>query len=291
MFSFPFFRRGGSPWKPYREEAPRTTGVLRRNSSPGLFPCLGSPAEERRFRPDAPLPFRTALLQIVLAHREGAVFLTQSRFFHFCHLLWEQKQGVVPEGNLIRKAKALLEELHPRSMEQIAQELQISPSGLRKKFKDATGLSPTLYRQKKRLERSEEFLCCTDLPLEEIAQRCCFYDTAHFCRDFKRQKGVPPGEYRKKIPFLYNKTAGASPAVFFVLLSAKGKGCLPFPKGNRRSVGRSGHRHLRTLLFSLLTFFLYYSKTGIESQKRKTGTDKRIPGTTNTFPAFFRKNH
>ena len=95
------------------------------------------------------------------------------------------------------KAKLLLSQPDCPDLEAVARQLLISPSGLRKKFKDATGISPSQYRLQKRLEQAQLLLLSTDLPMTAIAEQCRFCDVAYFHKTFLRATGLSPTAYRQ----------------------------------------------------------------------------------------------
>ena len=38
------------------------------------------------------------------------------------------------------------------------------------------------------------------MTIDDIAEKCGFYDQSHFEKAFKRERGVTPGEYRRRAP-------------------------------------------------------------------------------------------
>jgi AraC-like DNA-binding protein len=63
-------------------------------------------------------------------------------------------------------------------------------------FKQSAGLAPHHYLTQKRVERAQEMLAHTDLPLSEIAYAVGFSDQSHLARHFRRMLGVTPGQFR-----------------------------------------------------------------------------------------------
>ena len=80
--------------------------------------------------------------------------------------------------------------------QQIAEELGVSYSNLRKLFKEHTGLSPATYQQELRLLRAKELLSTTELSIKEIAYRLNFESPDYFSAKFKAKMGVKPSEVR-----------------------------------------------------------------------------------------------
>ena len=98
---------------------------------------------------------------------------------------------------LIQKIKGMLYGADELSLEKIALRCGISGSGLRKKFKESVGISPTEYRINAKLSRAKNLLESTDMTVNEISDKLNFYDAAYFCKVFKKHIGVTPKEYLK----------------------------------------------------------------------------------------------
>ena len=82
------------------------------------------------------------------------------------------------------------------TIQQIAEELGVSYSNLRKLFKEHTGLSPATYQQELRLLRAKELLTTTELSIKEIAYRLNFESPDYFSAKFKAKMGQKPSEVR-----------------------------------------------------------------------------------------------
>ncbi len=63
-------------------------------------------------------------------------------------------------------------------------------------FKSITGMPPSEYIIRKRLEKAKLLLLTTNYPLTEIIQYTGFKTTAYFCRMFKTHTSFTPGEFR-----------------------------------------------------------------------------------------------
>jgi AraC family transcriptional regulator len=64
-------------------------------------------------------------------------------------------------------------------------------------FKQTTGITPHKWLQRYRIEKAQEFLANTPIPITEIASLCGFADQAHLTRVFSRETGMPPGAWRR----------------------------------------------------------------------------------------------
>ena len=68
-----------------------------------------------------------------------------------------------------------------------------------RRFRSATGYSPLAYVQALRIEEAKHLLETGSQPIEEIAQEVGYADLASFRRLFRRQAGMSPGDYRRKL--------------------------------------------------------------------------------------------
>ena len=66
-----------------------------------------------------------------------------------------------------------------------------------RQFKQTAGVTPHYYLTQKRVERAQEMLAKTDLPLSEIAYATGFSDPSHLARHFRRMLGTTPREFRR----------------------------------------------------------------------------------------------
>ena len=70
----------------------------------------------------------------------------------------------------------------------------MSETSFREKFKRFTGgVAPLEYRSRLRIERADELLRSGSFTVAEVAAALGFFDTAHFCRTYKKLRGAPPG--------------------------------------------------------------------------------------------------
>lgn len=83
-------------------------------------------------------------------------------------------------------------------VEEMASRSGLSPRTLARRFKAATGHTPLNYVQRIRVEHAKRRLETGAEPIEEIAWKVGYEDTAAFRRLFKRITAMTPGEYRKQ---------------------------------------------------------------------------------------------
>ncbi|QHI96186.1 helix-turn-helix domain-containing protein [Aristophania vespae] len=74
--------------------------------------------------------------------------------------------------------------------------VHLTDSQIQRIFKRSTHMSISQYIAHLRLEKSCQLLSQTDLPLNHIALKCGFSDAAHFSRQFRLLKNMPPSHYR-----------------------------------------------------------------------------------------------
>ena len=65
-----------------------------------------------------------------------------------------------------------------------------------RQFKQSAGVTPHAYLTQKRIERAQEMLVQTDIPLAEIAFAVGFFDQGHLARHFRQRFGTTPREFR-----------------------------------------------------------------------------------------------
>ena len=82
------------------------------------------------------------------------------------------------------------------SIDDLANLLYLSNSQVFRKIKKKTGLSPSNYIQKKRLEEAAILIKKSDLSISEIAYRVGFNTISYFSRSFSAYYGYPPSQLR-----------------------------------------------------------------------------------------------
>jgi transcriptional regulator GlxA family with amidase domain len=65
-----------------------------------------------------------------------------------------------------------------------------------RQFKQTVGVAPHHYLVQRRVERAQDMLTRTDLPLSEIALAAGFSDQSHLGRHFRQMLGTTPREFR-----------------------------------------------------------------------------------------------
>ncbi|WP_438449019.1 helix-turn-helix domain-containing protein [Gorillibacterium sp. sgz5001074] len=121
-------------------------------------------------------------------------------------MLWEQYGFAAHPADSGRddRLQWMLSYIHyhldqPLEVHELARLLNLSPSRFFYLFKTRLGCSPHQMILRLRLERAEELLRMTDLPLGKIAEHCGFANEHHFSKLYKRKRGTTPGAARKAL--------------------------------------------------------------------------------------------
>ncbi|MEU9304482.1 helix-turn-helix domain-containing protein [Streptomyces sp. NPDC048269] len=89
------------------------------------------------------------------------------------------------------------ENLHePLTVAELARRAMMSRRSFARRFSAATGTTPHAWLRNLRLDRAEELLETTDLPIDEIARKVGYGSAAVLRAQFVRRRGVPPRSYR-----------------------------------------------------------------------------------------------
>ena len=85
-----------------------------------------------------------------------------------------------------------------RPMEEIAEELNVSYSNLRRTFRQQTGISMKDFQLDVRLQKAKDLLDNSDLSIKAIAAQLGFNSAFHFSNQFRKAVGCPPSEWRTR---------------------------------------------------------------------------------------------
>ncbi len=83
------------------------------------------------------------------------------------------------------------------SVEELAEELQMSTGHFRRLFHQMYHRSPVSYLAMLRVEKAKALLMAEPVPVSEIAERCGFASAYYFARVFREHTGMTPTEYKK----------------------------------------------------------------------------------------------
>lgn len=85
------------------------------------------------------------------------------------------------------------------TLENIAEQFDMSPRNFSRRFKLATGKTPIKYLHEMRLNNAKELLQSSNLSVAEIAYKVGYNDMSYFAKLFKKELYVSPKEYRKTV--------------------------------------------------------------------------------------------
>lgn len=130
-------------------------------------------------------------------------FLALSAFYGVCgKLLGNIKLNAPLQVNtLIAPAIAYIQKNHKKhfSVETIASLCNLSPSRFFYLFKQQTGCSPIVYKNKIAIQNAaQELLYNKELSIKELANKYGFVSPIYFERQFKKLIGKTPSQYRKE---------------------------------------------------------------------------------------------
>lgn len=86
----------------------------------------------------------------------------------------------------------------PRTLKELSREACLSPRRLTQLFQLHMGCSPINYFLQQRLKKAENLLTYSELTVGQIATELGFNSIHHFCRLFKRHRGITPSGCRKQ---------------------------------------------------------------------------------------------
>ncbi|MBA4496478.1 response regulator [Paenactinomyces guangxiensis] len=115
------------------------------------------------------------------------------------HERWEAAQRNMRCHPLILKALSYMHEhyMAPLTLEKVSRYIHVNPSYFSRLFYKETGKLFTDYLTSYRLERAQQLLLRTDLPVYEIAGRVGYSNSKYFLKVFKKQFSMTPGEFRR----------------------------------------------------------------------------------------------
>ena len=102
-------------------------------------------------------------------------------------------------GWQLRRAIELMEAdlAHAPSLNQLADEMDLSPSHFCTAFRQSTGLPPHQYLLRRRVNQAKQLMRDRKLSLTEIALHSGFTSSSQFATTFRRLEGMTPTAYRR----------------------------------------------------------------------------------------------
>ena len=82
------------------------------------------------------------------------------------------------------------------SLDEIADYIGLSRSECCRYFKRKSGQTISDYLRQYRIHKSLDLLIETDDPISQIAQNCGFSNQSYYTKEFRKQTGITPKQYR-----------------------------------------------------------------------------------------------
>ncbi|OLC31456.1 MAG: hypothetical protein AUH28_14190 [Acidobacteria bacterium 13_1_40CM_56_16] len=112
-------------------------------------------------------------------------------------ILKEDAHGGLPPASIRRVRDYIDSHLIANiTIETLATTVGLSVYHFARAFKQSIGMPPHEFILRRRVQRADQMLHRTELPLSEIAAAVGFSDQSHFARHFRRQTGMTPGAAR-----------------------------------------------------------------------------------------------
>lgn len=85
-----------------------------------------------------------------------------------------------------------------RSLAQLADRCGYTPDHLRIMFTQRFGVSPIVYRQRRRMAHAMELITHGRLTIKQISREVGFPHVSHFCATFRKTQGMTPGQAMRR---------------------------------------------------------------------------------------------
>jgi transcriptional regulator GlxA family with amidase domain len=138
-----------------------------------------------------------ALIEAICAPNLADVLAKRTRIAE----LSPAPHAVVPcDDRLVARAQDALQRnfSHEVKLEAMAAELGVSHRTLLRRFRTATGQTPSVYLQTLRVESAKQMLAKTTRPIDRIGYMAGYADSRFFKTVFRRKVGVTPAEFRRQ---------------------------------------------------------------------------------------------
>lgn len=119
----------------------------------------------------------------------------------FAEHAYAQPESSPHQDETIIEAQEWLRENFQQSItiEQLAQQVNLSNRSLNRRFKQALGITGNEYLQTVRIDNAKELLRTSNISISEVADQSGFQDSSYFCARFKQTMGQTPLAYRKAV--------------------------------------------------------------------------------------------
>lgn len=182
---------------------PSARGSIIPLRSVGTQPCA-SPDNEREIDLNASSPVITALSLIKNDFDYATAESIAEYLMPFSGRWLKPVLGDSPNSNVattIKKASDWIEDhcVRPITVDDMAQSVSMSERTFLRHFKVHTGMSPSEFLLRTRLDIACRLLLTTTLPIDKIARRCGMNNGMRLAKIFKRQLGISATDYRHHV--------------------------------------------------------------------------------------------
>jgi transcriptional regulator GlxA family with amidase domain len=114
------------------------------------------------------------------------------------------------EDAVIARCQAWIAEHYaePNPVRNMARQSGLAERTFKRRFAQATGMSPLEYVHALRIEEAKQMLEAGDAPIEAIAGEIGYEDAGYFSRLFRRKVNLTPAQYRRRFGALRRALAG-----------------------------------------------------------------------------------
>ena len=147
---------------------------------------------------------RRVSVRLLMANRSATASMPMTSPYRSSSQLWILSASSAFDGQRyhgdadVLKIQSWLEERYGEvaGIESVAERFAMSSRTLTRRFRAATGDSPSDYLRRVRIEAAKELLRTSDLTVAEIASGVGYRDIGAFYDAFGKQTGQRPGAYR-----------------------------------------------------------------------------------------------
>ena len=145
----------------------------------------------------------SSFTKVWLSGDSNRIIRGRSLFIEMLSLLLQWKGGNNFNYDKVRKVERAIQYMtehyfSPLTLQELADNLGISPSYFGNIFKDVTGKSPITYLIDIRLRKAKDLLL-DGYSVSEVAEKVGFSDLYYFSKCFKKNEGVSPSHYKTQV--------------------------------------------------------------------------------------------
>ena len=147
--------------------------------------------------------------KLPMLYKQGLAALEQRFHVSLSHILFFQETGSIrmnaanlpgpSDRQIVLRIQEVIQKKYNAqvSIESVAAELYLSPSHIRRLFKNNTGITIMDYLERVRMDKARFFLSKSSHKIQKIGVLVGYENPSYFNIVFKKYYGMTPGEYRK----------------------------------------------------------------------------------------------